>query len=778
MTIKLSLAQAILFWTAAIGYLGSERALSAGVADDQNVQLQEIIVTAERRAESLQEVPLSVAAYGQAEITRFAISSIEDITRMTPGLTLQPSLSFAPVITIRGVGDRTGASPTGVYIDDTPIQIRQFGASSNSGTAFPSVFDLERVEVLRGPQGTLFGAGSEGGAVRFITPEPSFSEYTGHARAEYGFNQYGSPSYQFGSAVGGPLSGETLAFRLSAYTQEDGGWIDRHAFPTTVVADKGVNSMRTTTVNAALAWSFMDSLVVTPKIFFQNLSSGGDPTYWRVLSNPSNGDFIDGNPINHPTQDQFSLPSLKIEWRLGNVSLISNTSNMNRTSNYTRDDTYLLTEVLGGDIHTSPNAFSPYYTQNPQHQFTQEIRVQSTSPNETVRWVLGAFYQRLDERAANQLFSPQLGDLVGSIFPGLGVSDIFGVPLLPNGLLYVGNDVTHDTQKAAFGQVDIRLFNQLTATLGVRYSKLNFSYISEGDGPLNNGPSGSAGNSSATSTSPKYGLEYKLRDGLMFYTSAAKGFRPGAANAPFPAAFCAQDLKNLGISSPPATYNPDSVWSYEVGSKGEVLDRRLIWDASVYRINWTNKQTNEALPICSFSFISNAGTARSDGFDLHTQYAASEHLRFEGSIGYDRAKFTKTVAFPTAATNFVTDGDPLPISPWHGFLSAEYEFSPLANKSRIYFHMDDSYASSHPTTGATVSDGTYDTLALNTLPSVNLLFGRIGIRNESWDVSLFAKNLLNAHPIIYSSQSSPVVPIILDETMPPRVIGITGTYRF
>ena len=744
-------------------------------------KLEEIIVTAQRRAESLQDVPLSVAAYDQADIQSLAISGIDDIVRLTPGLGANYAEARSPSISIRGIyTDFTaGASTTGVYIDDTPIQARSLGSAGTSASAFPTVFDLDRIEVLRGPQGTLFGAGSEGGAVRFITPDPSFTEYTGRARAEYGFNQQGAPSNQLGVAVGGPLVPGALAFRLSAYEQEDGGWIDRAPYPLTYVADKNVNWVRTTTVNGALAWAVTDNLSVTLKVFFQDLNSGGPPEYWSILSNPSSGNFVNGALNNMPTLDQFTLPSLKVEWSAGPVTLISNTSDMNRTRSFTNDVSVTLTQALT-DGKISPETSAPKYTQNPQHEFTQEIRLQSTDSHSALKWVVGGFYQRLNESAVNPLYTPDADSLFETLF-GVTTAQLFGSPLLPGGLLYIDSAVSQDIQKAAFAQVDIRLFDKLTATAGLRYSKTSFSYMDSTDGPLNGGPSGTAGRSSASASTPKFGLDYKATEGLMFYTSAAKGFRPGATNAPIPSSFCAAGLHAYGFASEPLTYEPDYVWSYEVGSKGELLQHRLLWDVSVYDVNWKNKQTTLGIggQCGGESFIANLGGATSKGFDLDVKFAASEHITIGGSLGYDDAEYSKSIAEPGAAGNIVTKGEPLPTPPWHGFVSADYQFTPLPNKARMYMHLDESYSSGHKC--ASPQDANFNSLVYDCSGTVNILSARLGIRRDSWDVSLFAKNLLDAHPSLSVATNSATTstPVLLQYlTLPPRVIGITMTYKF
>src|SRR5271155_3654474 len=277
-TIKLCLwtmtAASQLLWPAiSMAATGDAAGTSSGA-------LEEIVVTAQRREQRLQDVPMSITTFSQEKLDQQGLRNIDDLTRLSPGVSfLRNGMSSSgnyndedSDISIRGIDSTAGASTTGIYIDDTPIQTRhlQFGTVN----PYPALFDLERVEVLKGPQGTLFGAGSEGGTVRFITPEPSLTTYSGYARAEYGKIDGGGNSYEAGAAFGGPIIDGVLGFRISASFREDGGWVNRVDYtrpPSTldpatfatlysgnpVVTDtteKNANWRDTQTFRAALKW--------------------------------------------------------------------------------------------------------------------------------------------------------------------------------------------------------------------------------------------------------------------------------------------------------------------------------------------------------------------------------------------------------------------------------------------------------------------------------------------------------------------------------------------
>src|SRR5450755_4123150 len=220
--------------------------------------LEEIVVTATRREESINRVPISVTAFSQDMIDQKGIKDFQDIVRFTPGVTIDNSGTNA--ISIRGISSSGGAGTTGIYIDDTPIQMRALGF--NPDDTLPKTFDLDRVEVLRGPQGTLFGAGSEGGTVRYILTQPSVTKESTYARSEVSFTQYGEPSYEAGVAHGGPIIDGTLGFRASAWYRRDGGWIDRVDPTSGAVVDGNANHDQTLVLRLAGIWKPLDAVTV------------------------------------------------------------------------------------------------------------------------------------------------------------------------------------------------------------------------------------------------------------------------------------------------------------------------------------------------------------------------------------------------------------------------------------------------------------------------------------------------------------------------------------
>ena len=290
---------------------------------------------------------MSVSAYDQSAIAKLDITDIRDITRLTPGLDSTVAFGGQPVVSIRGIVWNVGAATTGIYVDDTPIQVRFVGQGETAGNAFPALFDLDRIEVLRGPQGTLFGSGSEGGTIRFITPQPSLTQWDGHARAEMSFLQNGEPSSQFGIAGGARSSMASSAFASVPYLEQDGGWIDRVPYGVEGgQVDKNANSSNTQVLNAAMTWAPTDNIRITPSILYQREYQADIGQYWPTLSDPSDNKFINGYLLRQPILDRFVLPALKVSWTLAALTLYSNTSYMDRTRDLTQDYSFYVTELL------------------------------------------------------------------------------------------------------------------------------------------------------------------------------------------------------------------------------------------------------------------------------------------------------------------------------------------------------------------------------------------------------------------------------------------------
>jgi len=254
----------------------AQTAPDAGKSYDK---VEEIVVTAQKRSELLTKVPISVTAIDQETLDKEGAKSMADVARLVPGLSLQTSDSEGNTnISIRGIVSDTGAQTTGVYIDETPVQARQEVVASNP---YPKVFDLDHIEVLKGPQGTLFGAGSEGGTVRFLTPDPSLSTYSGFVHTDVAGTDGGAPSYEGGAAIGGPIVDGILGFRASIWEREDGGYINRVNPVTGGETATDANAENSKVGHFALKYAPNDELILSASLYFQEVHQNDRSFYWE-----------------------------------------------------------------------------------------------------------------------------------------------------------------------------------------------------------------------------------------------------------------------------------------------------------------------------------------------------------------------------------------------------------------------------------------------------------------------------------------------------------------
>jgi len=763
--------------------------LCAGVAAADTTTdgaLEDITVTATKQAEEISKVPVSVSAFSQAEMDIEGVRTAGDIAALTPGFDFNvttnptgggPGSGGSANISIRGISSVTGDATTGIYIDDVAIQVRNT-LNGTSGSSFPRVFDLERVEVDRGPQGTLFGAAAEGGAVRFITPDPSLTNSSGYLRSEGAGTLKGAPSYELGAAYGAPIVNDTLGFRVSAWYRTDGGYINRTDYQPGATTPND-NWQETKVVRAALEYAPVAWLKIIPAVYYQQQTSNDTSAYWPTLSNSSAGDFVNGDAVKIPYSDTYELYSLKVEADFGSATLTSISSYFDRSNFANADETNFEFESAGFGIYapTSPtgNVTATLENHTIQHVETQELRLQNNDRSDRVNWLIGAFYSDSTQHDIEHDADPQFGNVLA----GLGLTPLgyFGENLLQGTYSYLGNEISREYQLAGFGNADIKIVDGLTANLGVRVAQDRFSYALFADGPLDGGPSGQEGKLAQTPATPKYGLSWQVDDNNLVYFSAAKGYRIGGVNAPLPQTLCGGDLANLGLTAGPQTYGSDSLWSYEIGSKNKLDDGRITLAGSVFHIDWRGIQQKLVLPTCAFAFTENAGSAVSNGFDLDFKAKALDDLLLSVDIGYTNAHYTQTViAGPSSIV--VQSGDTLGETPWDVIVSARYDlpffadFKPYTRLEEIYHSQNSGpYTYQHP------DAYDYDTTLVPN-PAISLLNFRAGLTFSGLDVSVFANNLLDSHPQLGNSHGTIASPIYNATTLRPTTVGVTAIYRF
>jgi outer membrane receptor protein involved in Fe transport len=783
--------------------------LSVNLAVAQNVSegtpesgstLQEIVVTATRRAENLSQVPQSIAAFDASALESQGIRTAQDLAALAPGVDFSQTVGLQTNISIRGISNTagtggqsaTGASTTGIYLDDTPVMVRSLG--NGNGDPLSDIFDLDHVEVLRGPQGTLFGSGSEGGAIRFISVQPSLSDSSGFVRAELGFTRAGDTSYDVGAAAGAPLIDGTLGFRISAHDRHDGGFIDRTPYPDGAGPDSAQsdsNYSDTKSVRAALLWSPTEDLQITPALYFRQTYINDVTTDWVALSNPATQRYVDGNGQNSPDTNTSSLASVVLNWTLGPVELISNTSYYNRDETNFSDFRAIVTNTfLAGanpyPVFTTPGYYDNGVIDNTQNNWTQELRVQSTRPIAHLSWVAGLFYQNARqtnyENNRTPYFNLESGqpeltadDASAALFQ---TSDGVGIPLYLGQYLLDEKIVTRDKQLAGFGEVNFDLTSHLRLTGGLRVARTEIDYFDAYNGPLaGGGPGEDSGKHVETPKTPKYSVSYRFDSDNMLYATVADGFRVGGVNPQIQSSLCGPELAALGFATEPRTYNSDRVRSYELGAKMQPFERLRV-ALSAYYVRWSNIIQPVDLVNCGQLFTSNLGKAVSKGADMDLTFAPTRNLMLNLLLNYDDARFTETIRQPGATSDIVSAAWTLGQTPWTVVASGEYKFNGPFGWG-AYARTDVTYRSSNNglTSNTDPESATYNPL-LRPNPSTQDVRLRLGAVISNWDVSLFVNNATNNHPLLDLQNDALGGAIAHALPVRPITVGITVLSKF
>jgi iron complex outermembrane recepter protein len=786
--------------TAATDTAGAE----AGASD---AQLQEVVVTATKRAEDAKDIPLSVGVVSGSDLTDLHVDSVEDITRLVPGISFAahnngPNGPGQDNITIRGVSSTVGNPTVGIYLDEVPL----ITITGYEGDAEPHLVDIDRVEVLRGPQGTLYGASSEGGTVRFITPTPDTQNYSGWVRQEFSDTQDGGFNYDTKGVLNIPVISDVFGLRVSAEYGKDHGYTDQYALDGSLALGTSFAGplLRTDTngdgnqsISIKGLYTPGGDLTITPAVLYQRYSTSDTSTFI-----PAAGLYNTYAPVPGADTDSMLLPSLTIKKGFGFADFTSVTSYLDRTVQRQSDGTFFnsaaIAEFSLDSVGTPPystntagnnnilgNIPSPVEFTDSFNTWTQEFRLQSPDDKARVRWVGGVFvadqeWQHLDYETApgfSSAFQSIYGYNINAdpvLNPSIGTPQ-YNPDFWANDLVWTVHDHNDVKQYAIFGQVDADLLSNLHLGVGERYSWAEEKFSETGGGFFDFGGGGTEGtpytSSARFSTStPKGTLTYDLSDDSSLYASAGKGFRLGGATTPNTNSACVAGLATIGINSPPTSYGPDQLWSYEFGSKNILFDKTLSVNADVYYITWKNLQQTITIPICGGALNANVGDAEAIGGELEVRYkpqfvrgltlsanAGGEHAYITSSANTVTAQVGQDVLYtPDITANVTANYTWLLTDAMSAFVVADYEYT---GKSYGSFQV-----STPDAPNPSYIDPAYSVVNLN-----------LGVNLGAFQVSLFAKNLLNNTTIL---QSPTINGITEGYTLRPRTIGVALQAKF
>jgi iron complex outermembrane recepter protein len=702
-----------LFRTAATIAQVTTGTVSGTSADDsEGPEIPDIVVTARKTTERLQDTPMSVAVITADTIEKTGATTLEDLGRETPGLTIVSAAPGQNAITLRGL---SGNNTVGFYLDDTPLSIGIGNAVQPTNFDMdPALFDLDRVEVLRGPQGSLYGASSFGGTVRYITNQPNLSQEHVTAKLTASDTDGGGANEEVDALINRPLIPGYLAVRAMVLDRNNSGYIDRYPTdPNNYLAvlpgpvDRDINTERTFGGRVAIEVKPTDEFSATLTAYYERMDLGAPFTFDAPPGSFS--DPIQSRLVRERSTDQVQLYALTLQDDVPPMHLTSSTSYMDRYVLNAEDDSKDLHFFFPrGAVYPST-----LYAEAGNHNFVEEMR--ASGEGGPVHGVVGLFYARAVAYGALSWPTPPQYEAAFAAEP----------------VYYNWNDFL-DVQKAVFGELNIDLAPGLQATLGDRLYQQSQRYTVYINGIFNGGVETPASSytSEARGTTPRYGLSYHVTPDILTYTTVAKGYREGGPLYPFPST-CAVDLAALGLSTPPKAYKPDSIWNYEVGAKTEWLERRLTMNGAAYYIDWINIQQNITLPTCGFSFVGNFGKASSKGSEFEMNYDPTSALKLTLSFSYNEAKLTSTIPGAAGRT-----GQTLEYAPrWMGAAAAEYTRAIDADTS-AYLRGDINSTSSEDTSYN--SQSIYYNIA-----GYSLLNLRLGVKHRAWTGSLFVTNALD-----------------------------------
>jgi iron complex outermembrane receptor protein len=763
---------------------------------------EEITVTATKREQTVLDVPFSVAAPTEEVLRARGVENMEGIAANVGGFTVQNLGPGQSQVAMRGVSagqivrDQPGVKEqVGVYLDESVISLSLF-------TPDLDLFDANRVEVLRGPQGTLFGSGSLSGTVRYITNQPEIGNTKGFA--ELGGNGIdggnGAGHVKLGFNL--PVS-RTAAVRVAGYYDRLGGFTD--AVQPNLSTRGNVDYGNRTGVRAAVKIVPNDKWSITPRIVYQRAEQNGwnRTDIFNILANPYTttrppvtlGDRQQFTQLKEKFTDDFVLGDVAIAYNFGDLALTSVTSYTYRDILVIRDATALTASITGGSIGLPERVYSldaPLYDATTAKVWTQEVRV--SGGRKRVPWVAGAFFSHTRRDYGQDL-------------PVAGFTDLSGVPTqglrAPKDDLFF-SELGYDlNQFAVFGEATVPITERFSVTGGLRFYHFSEDKTQIFDGIFANDDTGTKlvsqpGSTDANGVAPRVIASFKLSDGANFNAQVSRGFRLGGINDPLNVPLCTpQDLVTFGGRE---TWKDETAWNYEAGVKSRILGGTGAIGASVFYMDIRDLQATVTAGSCSSRVVFNVPKARSTGVEIDLEQAPRQNIDFAISASFNNAEMRSTLTSTdaTGAVSIVSGiekGRRLPTVPkvqFAGAVTYQWEVKPgaLAYLTGMYQHVGSRYTQvgdeelgvldlqsfgantiGRPLTATTF---VYDPK----LPAYNIVNARVGLRRNRWDVSLFFNNLTNERALLSLDRERGTRARIDYLTNPPRSFGVSTRLDF
>jgi len=743
-------------------------------ADEEKASgVETLVITASKRAESLQESGISVTALSETELQRMGAEELLDFAVKVPNLGMAYEAdgrfdSSSP--SIRGV---FGVNTTGFYLDDTPV----------SASILPRVMDVQRIEVLRGPQGSLYGAKSMGGTIRMITVQPDLGNPEGSIVVKGSSVTDGDTNSSFEGSFNIPIVEDQFAVRGTFYYGQNSGIFDRVYQSSWVEGGSGDVRQspgpafdKVENVDDETYWGgqltgliqITDNLTFSPKYMFQKIEADGLPFADITSDNTTRMRFFNEE---EPGTDDWTVFSGTFNWDTDAGKLTSVTSWYDRTTDETEEEATFLHWLFNNVIEIPIDPIvSMLSTVEKYESLVHETRF-STDNDGNFNYTVGVFYSDGEwdheyPRAVQTGLADALDAFVGE--EGFGQA-AFG--LSDDDLIFATETLTQVKETAIFGEVTYDFNDIYSLTAGGRFYKTEVEAVNWADGFANSGPSsypdvGEEATQSDTGFNPKLMLQAKIDEDINFYASAGKGFRTGGINGNLPLGLCGDELEEIGIDPASSrSYDSDELWSYEAGVKTSLADNTVTLNGTVFMIDWTNIQQLLRLG-CGFQTTQNAGEAESTGFELELNAVPMEGLNLSFGVGYTNAEITDHGNAPGVSVGDKIQGVP----DWTYNGSAQYMFE-VSDGWEMLLRADANHY------GESFSTNNGEPRERDAWSAVNM---RAGLFNDTYEITLFIDNATDERVNLADSRSiaaeTPGRPRLVVNR--PRTVGLEVRMRF
>lgn len=759
--------------------------------------LEEILVTARKRSESLQDVPFSINAQTEERMRDSGITNIEEIARNVAGFTVQNLGPGQSQVAIRGISagqivrDQPGVKEqVGVYLDESVLSLSLF-------TPDLDLFDLNRVEVLRGPQGTLFGSGSLSGTVRYITNKPNVNDVEFTMETALTSIDGGGEGGNIRGMLNIPIVQGKAAVRVVGYYNYTPGYID--AVQPDLSVNKDVNNVDSYGGRLALELRPTDSLTITPRVVVQKVDADGFNRIdiYNILGNPFTttrpavtiGKREQFTQIEEEFDDNFLLLDNTIEWNVGAVSLTSVTSYTDREVLVVRDSTQLSGSITFQVFGAPENVFTidaPLSDTTDVEMFTQELRIASNNDG-PLQWVFGGFYSDIDREYNQQLSVPGFEDATG--IPTVGVVN-------PKDVLFFSRIPYNFEQFALFGEASYDVTDALSVTAGLRWFDFKETRELNFDGIFADQTIAQPGKTSSSGVSPRFMVSYDINPDIILNAQVSKGFRLGGINDPLNEPLCTGTDKETFGGRP--DFANETLWNYEVGAKTSFMSGRGSFNVAAFYSDINNLQATLDAGTCSSRIVFNVPNARSMGIEAELFMQLTDELSFGVNGSYTDSELRSTVTSTdengvTTVVAGIQKGNRLPTVPkFQMSANTTYE-KPMFEDVSGFFTANVQHVGSRFTQIGDQSSG-FGTIDLTAIPignptATSFSFDprlpayqvgnlRAGFRTGKWEVALFVNNIWDERAFLSLDRERGTLARVGYHTNQPRTFGLQGRITY